>query len=79
MDGGNSQHLYVNSCLINLNWHLCFSKYITFLACGCNLSGAKDDICEKSSGKCECKDNVLGDKCIECASEYWNFPACTGG
>ena len=52
---------------------------MTFLPNHFDLSGAINNICDKSSGKCECKDNVLGDKCTECASEYWDFPSCTGG
>ena len=29
-----------------------------------------------SSGKCTCKEWVIGDKCTECASEHYGFPNC---
>ena len=42
-------------------------------------SGSKTYICDKSSGKCDCNDDVVGDKCTQCESGYWGFPKCQSG
>ena len=42
-------------------------------------SGSKSTVCDKSTGKCDCNDNVVGDKCTQCESGYWGFPSCQGG
>ena len=45
----------------------------------CNADGrVGEDICNAETGVCDCKDNVVGDKCDECAEGYFNFPECTG-
>merc|ERR1711971_1122634 len=35
---------------------------------------------DEASGKCTCKENVIGDKCTQCATEFWglisNCEAC---
>ena len=30
------------------------------------------------TGKCICKDNIMGDNCDECISDYFGFPECKG-
>ena len=42
-------------------------------------SGSKSTVCDKSTGKCDCNDNVVGDKCTQCESGYWGFPSCQSG
>ena len=42
-------------------------------------SGSNSYICDKTSGKCDCNDNVVGDKCTQCESGYWGFPSCQSG
>ena len=42
-------------------------------------SGSKTYICDKSSGKCDCNDNVVGDKCTQCSTEHWGYPSCQSG
>ena len=49
-----------------------------FSACNCNSQGSTDVLCN-DNGVCNCKTNVVGSKCIECADGYNNFPTCTGG
>ena len=56
-----------------------FSKNIIFLACECKAGGSKSTVCDKSTGKCDCNDNVVGDKCTQCESGYWGFPKCQSG
>ena len=52
---------------------------ITILACACDTTGSKSEVCDKSSGKCDCNDNVVGDKCTQCSTEHWGFPSCQSG
>lgn len=35
--------------------------------CGCNPVGSKTLQCDRSTGVCQCKDNVIGEKCDMCA------------
>lgn len=59
--------------ILKLNLH--------FSACLCNLAGTEDDgLCESSNfdmnitaGQCHCKKNVIGLKCDECKSGFWNL------
>ena len=51
---------------------------VLFIDCACNAEGSADGTCENDSGKCNCKDNVVGNKCTECVSEYYGFPDCKG-
>lgn len=53
-------------------------KFCNLLACGCDADGSTSEICDKSSGKCDCKDSVVGDKCTQCSTEHWGFPNCQG-
>lgn len=48
-----------------------------FTACSCNLAGSVNNICDKSSGVCECRENVVGDLCDLCAANTSQiFPSC---
>ena len=53
-----------------------FSLYFT--ACQCNEDGSENTNCDNASGKCSCKDHVVGDKCVECEIQYYGFPDCKG-
>ena len=46
-------------------------------ACECDVNGSKSIDCDED-GKCSCNDNIIGDKCNECADGYAKFPDCTG-
>ena len=48
------------------------------LACACDEDGSEDQLCDKDSGQCTCRPNVVGLKCKTCADEYWAFPDCQG-
>ena len=49
-----------------------------FIACGCQSPGSKSNKCI-NDGKCTCKFGYKGDKCSECANEYYKTQAgCTG-
>ena len=45
--------------------------------CNCHPLGSKSQQCDEN-GKCNCKCNVIGDKCDDCSAEFWNFPTCEG-
>ena len=47
------------------------------LACDCNDKGSKYHMCD-SDGNCDCKSNVIGNKCTACMSGYYRFPNCHG-
>ena len=51
---------------------------MAFLACECNEEGSVGIECDENSGKCTCKENVIGDKCTQCATEFWGFSDCQG-
>ena len=53
------------------------SQYF-FSECNCNLEGSKDKKCTQKECKCDCKENVQGEKCTECKPGHSNFPKCDG-
>ena len=52
--------------------------HLFLLACECNEEGSVGIECDEASGKCTCKENVIGDKCTQCATEFWGFSDCQG-
>ncbi|XP_037101771.1 laminin subunit alpha-5 isoform X1 [Syngnathus acus] len=46
--------------------------------CNCSRSGivAPDASCDKLSGQCRCKNNVVGRQCDRCASGFHGYPNC---
>ena len=44
----------------------------------CNDQGSTTTACDDDSGKCSCKEFVVGNKCTECEKEHFGFPDCTG-
>ena len=38
------------------------------------MQGSVDNICDKDTGKCTCKDNIAGHLCDQSAPGWWNFP-----
>ncbi|XP_063064918.1 laminin subunit alpha-5 isoform X2 [Engraulis encrasicolus] len=46
------------------------------LPCGCHEAGAESDTCEPFGGQCQCRPNVIGRDCSQCATGYWGFPNC---
>ena len=65
-------------CILFVQFYLLTSEKIPFFsACNCNTDGSDDTTCD-NSGLCSCKDNVVNDKCDECASHHFNYPLCEG-
>ena len=44
----------------------------------CNSDGSVNQLCDKSSGNCECHPFVDGLKCSKCQDGYYGFPECQG-
>lgn len=48
-----------------------------FTACNCHPSGITgepgSDICNETTGQCDCKGNVTGRTCGVCKDGYWNL------
>ena len=57
-----------------------FFWYPLFLisACNCNSQGGSNGSNCNANGVCNCKTNIVGDKCTECVAGYFNFPLCEG-
>lgn len=78
------QYLQVMSCLSHSI--VCVSVLminifaIFFLACHCNPQGSLSVECKKIGGQCQCKPNVIGCHCNQCAPRTYGFGpyGCTG-
>lgn len=51
-----------------------------FIACHCNPQGSLSVECKKIGGQCQCKPNVIGRNCNQCAPRTYGFGpyGCTG-
>ncbi|XP_027039863.1 laminin subunit beta-1-like [Pocillopora damicornis] len=48
-------------------------------ACNCSSVGSNDpDECDRYSGQCSCKPNVIGRTCDQCRPDYFNFTSGQG-
>ena len=54
------------------------SFFVKFKACMCNADGSSGITCGADDGKCDCKNNVMGDKCTQCVDGTYGFPDCQG-
>ncbi|KAJ8033108.1 Laminin subunit alpha [Holothuria leucospilota] len=50
--------------------------YSKYKECACSPDGVTDDVCDKSTGTCLCKDNFAGSYCDRCATGYFGYPNC---
>lgn len=49
---------------------------LKILDCNCDVKGTKDEICDKSSGRCICKAGYGGELCDQCSPGYYGYPDC---
>ena len=49
------------------------------LECSCNTWGTTENICRQDDGICDCRENVVGERCDKCHSKYYPFPSCDKG
>ena len=48
-----------------------------FPACDCNPAGSESLQCDRDTGKCQCKQGTIGDKCDQCdADTTGKMPQC---
>ena len=47
------------------------------LACDCDSQGSTGTSCE-IGGVCDCKANIMGNKCTNCKPGHYGFPECKG-
>ena len=59
--------------LSNLFNNFLYTFDFFLLECECNEDGSVNELCDEASGKCTCKENVIGDKCTQCATEFWGL------
>lgn len=59
--------------------YLCFitkhSFFFSLSECRCNLNGSLSSICDKKTGQCRCKPNVLGKFCDHCTPGFYSLAA----
>ena len=48
-----------------------------YVECNCHYQGVTSPSCD-SNGKCDCKENIFGDKCKDCQPGFFGFPNCQG-
>ena len=53
-----------------------FQFFILPSECECNPDGSMDQNCDDTTGKCTCKEHIVGDKCDQCASGFFGYPQC---
>lgn len=56
------------------------SLFFLFIACHCDPQGSLSVECKKIGGQCQCKPNVIGRHCDQCAPRTYGFGpyGCTG-
>ena len=60
-----------------LYFELSFSIFPFLAACDCNLAGSVSLQCDRDTGKCQCKQGMIGDKCDQCAQDTsGKMPQC---
>ena len=51
------------SCLIIVD---IFCLHVSLLACDCHPDGSLEHLCDSKTGVCQCKPNVIGERCEKC-------------
>ncbi|XP_051908452.1 laminin subunit alpha-2 isoform X2 [Hippocampus zosterae] len=45
--------------------------------CQCHINGSVSEVCDKQSGRCQCRENVVGRQCDDCMAQTYGL--ATGG
>ena len=43
-----------------------FKFFRNFVGCDCDIGGAVTNVCKKSEGQCQCRQNIIGRQCNRC-------------
>ena len=46
------------------------------MSCDCSPEGSRNFACGNFGGQCECRPNVIGRACTQCANGFYDFPNC---
>jgi hypothetical protein len=46
------------------------------LDCSCDAQGSVSSLCDSSTCGCQCKPNIVGERCTRCRIGYYGFPDC---
>ena len=56
-----------------------YNNTADFIACQCDPEGSNSLQCDEFTGQCNCKENIVGDKCDRCDENKYNITAgCVG-
>nr|AFI99116.1 seven transmembrane protocadherin flamingo [Clytia hemisphaerica] len=66
-DGQMEPYSYPGKCFCNDDYYL---KGGTCVKCNCLLEGSESSVCDKKTGQCKCKANVIGMKCDKCPGAW---------
>lgn len=59
-----------------LVFRICLSSN-SIVDCKCDLFGTEEEVCDKVTGSCLCKEGYGGPRCDQCLPRFYNFPNCT--
>ena len=65
-------------CLNFFYWIQSILIWFSNSECDCNPDGSVDQNCDDTTGKCTCKEHIVGDKCDQCAAGFFGYPTCQG-
>ena len=67
-----------NGLYFKLFFVILIFTYCYNVVCDCDEDGSEGLICDKTTGQCPCKLNVIGRQCRMCKEGYKEHPYCTG-
>lgn len=83
VEGCERKYLPISICYTRIKddktEYLCEIKFLSLrhqmlTACSCNILGTYGNQgCNKETGECTCKRNVIGRDCNKCLPEYWGL------
>ena len=48
------------------------------LDCGCEIANSANNICNVTTGQCDCESGFSGRTCNSCDQGFYDYPSCTG-
>ena len=73
-----SIHQFPNLIFVSASVLLSVIKSLVFPACNCDTQGTVEEICNKETSECLCKEGFNGSpRCDVCETGYFDFPNCS--